>query len=114
MTKFIAVTCGNPSWSTVASAPLRVGRTYAACPAGGGADCGVGMPRLAEIGGRERVTMQAEGDAVFEIELALKRRRRGAALAAGDLLGERADLGPYRCDCAPLIRGRGERAGGVD
>ena len=36
------------------------------------------------------------------------------AARIGDGLGERADLGLYRCDCAPLIRGRGECAGGVD
>src|SRR5436190_23736724 len=34
MTKFIAVTCGNPSWSTVASAHLRFARRYAACSSG--------------------------------------------------------------------------------
>ena len=66
----------------------HLGADDALDPAGGGANRGIGMPGFAEISGRDRVTVQAEGDAVFEVELAFQRARRDAALAAGDLLGE--------------------------
>src|ERR1700736_1708491 len=71
------------------------------------------MPGLAEIGGRNTAAVQAERDAVIKVELAFERRGRLAALPTGDLLCERADLGPHRRDFAGFDAMR-ETAGGVD
>src|SRR5438046_6919607 len=72
------------------------------------------MPGLAEIGGGDRMAVQTERYAMFQVEFAFERAGRFAPLAASDLLGRRADLGPYRSDAAVLGHKRRECAGGID
>src|SRR5215472_12292783 len=58
--------------------------------------------------------MQAKRDAIFEIELAFERRRGGAALTAGDPLGERADLGSHGFRASVRRNQRCERSRRID